>query len=249
MGAVPTAGARRSNTTSRNRCPSSPRSRPTRARSRCSRPTWCGYCTRLKGQLAREGVPFTEIDLEANPEHVDFVERVNGGNRTVPTVVFPDGSAATNPSLAEVRRAWPAEAALPGPTTDSTVWPSQCSMIRLAIEMPLGVRIAAAAQQVAVLLACHPPRLRHLDGVDRQLRLARRRGEADHDRRGERPRLVAEVADAVDGDARPPRRPRWPQPPRTTPPARRIRRAPRTGPRASAPRGPAADGRRRRRRT
>ena len=31
------------------------------------------------------------------------VERVNGGNRTVPTVVFPDGSAATNPSLAEVR--------------------------------------------------------------------------------------------------------------------------------------------------
>jgi mycoredoxin len=65
--------------------------------------TWCGYCTRLKGQLAREGVPFTEIDLEANPEHVDLVEQVNGGNRTVPTVVFPDGSAATNPSLAEVR--------------------------------------------------------------------------------------------------------------------------------------------------
>src|SRR4051795_3974137 len=65
--------------------------------------TWCGYCTRLKGQLTREGVPFTEIDLEANPEHIDFVEHVNGGNRTVPTVVFPDGSAATNPSPAEVR--------------------------------------------------------------------------------------------------------------------------------------------------
>ena len=30
---------------------------------------------------------------------------VNGGNQTVPTVVFPDGSAATNPSLAEVRTA------------------------------------------------------------------------------------------------------------------------------------------------
>lgn len=65
---------------------------------------WCGYCNRLKSQLSREGVPFTEIDLEANPEHVDFVEGVNGGNRTVPTVVFPDGSTATNPSLFEVRR-------------------------------------------------------------------------------------------------------------------------------------------------
>lgn len=65
---------------------------------------WCGYCNRLKSQLSREGVPFTDIDLEANPEHVDFVEGVNGGNRTVPTVVFPDGSTATNPSLFEVRR-------------------------------------------------------------------------------------------------------------------------------------------------
>jgi mycoredoxin len=65
---------------------------------------WCGYCNRLKTQLAREGVPFTEIDLEDNPEHVTFVEDVNGGNRTVPTVVFPDGTTATNPSLHEVRR-------------------------------------------------------------------------------------------------------------------------------------------------
>jgi mycoredoxin len=65
--------------------------------------SWCGYCRRLKSQLDRDGVPFTEIDIEANPEHVDFVEGVNDGNRTVPTVVFPDGSAATNPSLAEVR--------------------------------------------------------------------------------------------------------------------------------------------------
>lgn len=66
--------------------------------------SWCGYCTRLKGQLAREGVPFTEINLETSPEHIDFVEQVNGGNRTVPTVVFPDGSAATNPSLSEVKQ-------------------------------------------------------------------------------------------------------------------------------------------------
>ena len=64
---------------------------------------WCGYCVRLKGQLAREGVPYTEVNLEHHPEHIDYVEAVNGGNRTVPTVLFPDGTAATNPSLAEVK--------------------------------------------------------------------------------------------------------------------------------------------------
>ena len=65
--------------------------------------SWCGYCRRLKSQLDRDGVPVTEIDIEANPEHVDYVEAVNAGNRTVPTVIFPDGTAATNPSLSEVR--------------------------------------------------------------------------------------------------------------------------------------------------
>ena len=65
--------------------------------------SWCGYCRRLTSQLDRDGVPFTEVDIEANPEHADWVESVNGGNRTVPTVLFADGSAATNPSLGEVR--------------------------------------------------------------------------------------------------------------------------------------------------
>ncbi|GAA6524492.1 mycoredoxin [Intrasporangium sp. DVR] len=64
---------------------------------------WCGYCARLKSQLEREGLSYTEINLEANPEHIDYVEQVNGGNRTVPTVVFPDGTSATNPTLAEVK--------------------------------------------------------------------------------------------------------------------------------------------------
>ena len=65
--------------------------------------SWCGYCRRLKSQLDRDGVPFTEVDIEAHPEHAEWVESVNGGNRTVPTVLFPDGSAATNPSLADVK--------------------------------------------------------------------------------------------------------------------------------------------------
>lgn len=41
--------------------------------------------------------------MEQVPDAAVLVERINGGNRTVPTLVFPDGSAATNPSLDEVR--------------------------------------------------------------------------------------------------------------------------------------------------
>jgi len=63
---------------------------------------WCGYCRRLKSQLDREGVTYAEVDIEKEPGSADFVMSVNGGNQTVPTVLFPDGSAATNPSAAEV---------------------------------------------------------------------------------------------------------------------------------------------------
>lgn len=65
--------------------------------------TWCGYCRRLKSQMDREGVAYTEIDIEQQPGAASFVEQINGGNQTVPTVLFPDGTALTNPSLAEVR--------------------------------------------------------------------------------------------------------------------------------------------------
>ena len=65
--------------------------------------TWCGYCRRLKTQLDRAGIEYTEVDIEVSPEAADFVMQVNHGNQTVPTVLFPDGSAATNPSLAEVK--------------------------------------------------------------------------------------------------------------------------------------------------
>jgi len=65
--------------------------------------TWCGYCRRLKTQLSADGIAFTEVDIEQVPEAAAFVEQVNGGNQTVPTVVFPDGSAATNPSLRDVK--------------------------------------------------------------------------------------------------------------------------------------------------
>ena len=65
--------------------------------------TWCGYCRRLKTLLDREGIGYTEVNIETDEASADFVMSVNGGNQTVPTVVFPDGSAATNPSLQDVK--------------------------------------------------------------------------------------------------------------------------------------------------
>jgi mycoredoxin len=64
---------------------------------------WCGYCMRLKGQMDREGIAYEVIDIEQHPEAAEIVERVNGGNQTVPTVVFADGSAQTNPSIAQIK--------------------------------------------------------------------------------------------------------------------------------------------------
>jgi mycoredoxin len=64
---------------------------------------WCGYCHRLKSQLRREGISFAEVDIEEVPDAAAIVEQANGGNQTVPTLVFADGSALTNPSLAQVK--------------------------------------------------------------------------------------------------------------------------------------------------
>jgi mycoredoxin len=71
--------------------------------------TWCGYCRRLKSQLEREGIGFSEVDIEQTPDAAEYVMSVNGGNQTVPTVVVlsPTGEkvAMTNPSLAQVKLA------------------------------------------------------------------------------------------------------------------------------------------------
>ena len=64
---------------------------------------WCGYCHRLMRQLEREQVGYRMVDIEHDEAAAEFVMSVNGGNQTVPTVVFPDGTALTNPSLAEVK--------------------------------------------------------------------------------------------------------------------------------------------------
>ncbi|MCY0903815.1 mycoredoxin [Arthrobacter sp. H14-L1] len=65
--------------------------------------SWCGYCRRLKSQLDAQGIGYTEVNIEDVPGTSELVEKLNGGNQTVPTVIFPDGTSATNPSLRDVQ--------------------------------------------------------------------------------------------------------------------------------------------------
>ena len=65
--------------------------------------TWCGYCRRLKSQMDREGIEYSVVDIEQDPAAAEFVMSVNGGNQTVPTLRFDDGSALTNPTIVQVK--------------------------------------------------------------------------------------------------------------------------------------------------
>lgn len=65
--------------------------------------TWCGYCVRLKRMMDRADIDFAEVNIEHDEAALELVMRVNGGNQTVPTVVFRDGSALTNPSIDQIK--------------------------------------------------------------------------------------------------------------------------------------------------
>ena len=53
--------------------------------------------------LKQVGIEFEEVDIELVPEAAELVGAANNGNYTVPTLIFSDGTAMTNPSLAKIR--------------------------------------------------------------------------------------------------------------------------------------------------
>jgi mycoredoxin len=65
--------------------------------------SWCGYCLRLKKLMQREGIEFAEVDIEQDASAAELVMKANGGNRTVPTLLFADGVALTNPTIDQVK--------------------------------------------------------------------------------------------------------------------------------------------------
>ncbi|HVC82731.1 MAG TPA: FAD-dependent oxidoreductase [Chloroflexota bacterium] len=65
---------------------------------------WCPDCKRSKKFLAEQRVPYEWIDIDQDPESMRFVENLQGGGRTIPTIIFPDGSYLLEPSNDELAR-------------------------------------------------------------------------------------------------------------------------------------------------
>lgn len=64
--------------------------------------TWCPDCVRAKRVLDQHKVAYQWIDITADPDAAEYVSQVNRGLRSVPTIVFPDGSILVEPSNAEL---------------------------------------------------------------------------------------------------------------------------------------------------
>jgi thioredoxin reductase (NADPH) len=61
---------------------------------------WCPDCKRAKRFLGDQRIPYINIDIEQDPEAMAYVEQVNNGMRSIPTIVFPDGDILVEPSNA-----------------------------------------------------------------------------------------------------------------------------------------------------
>jgi mycoredoxin len=59
---------------------------------------WCPDCWRAKQVMGSMKVNYEEINISDDEDAIELVIRLNNGNRSVPTIVFPDGSVLTEPS-------------------------------------------------------------------------------------------------------------------------------------------------------
>lgn len=59
---------------------------------------WCGDCRRSKRFLDSNSVAYNYIDVETDTSASEKVIEINGGMRSIPVIVFPDGTHLTEPS-------------------------------------------------------------------------------------------------------------------------------------------------------
>lgn len=65
---------------------------------------WCPDCKRAKQFFGEQRIPYTNVDIEQDEKAVAFVEKINNGMRSIPTIVFPDGEVLVEPSNAELAK-------------------------------------------------------------------------------------------------------------------------------------------------
>ena len=59
---------------------------------------WCGDCRRSKRFLDSNSVAYNYIDVETDTSASEKVIEINGGMRSIPVILFPDGTHLTEPS-------------------------------------------------------------------------------------------------------------------------------------------------------
>lgn len=64
---------------------------------------YCPDCHRAKKFFETNNIPYIRVGLEGNAEATEFVMHVNNGYRSVPTIVFPDGSVLVEPGWDELK--------------------------------------------------------------------------------------------------------------------------------------------------
>jgi mycoredoxin len=65
---------------------------------------WCPDCARAKQIFAKNKVEYDWVDIEQDPKAADEVVKINQGNKSVPTIVFPDGSVLVEPSNSQLEK-------------------------------------------------------------------------------------------------------------------------------------------------
>jgi mycoredoxin len=65
---------------------------------------WCPDCIRAKQLLQRNDVEYTWFDIEKDEQACLLVEKINGGYKSVPTIIFPDGSVLVEPANTELQK-------------------------------------------------------------------------------------------------------------------------------------------------
>ena len=64
---------------------------------------WCGDCRRSKRFLDSNNVAYEYVDVEADATASDKVIEINGGQRSIPVIIFSDGTHLTEPSDAALK--------------------------------------------------------------------------------------------------------------------------------------------------
>lgn len=76
----------------------------TNARIRMYGADWCGDCRRAKQFFYDYGIDFEWIDIDRDKEAEKLVRQLNGGNRSIPTILFTDNSILVEPSYRELAK-------------------------------------------------------------------------------------------------------------------------------------------------